>query len=395
MMVDPAVAAPVVAQPSLPFPVGRARADDLNLSAADLAAVKARAAAGCSVLGRRYAGDPASGTRFDRLDNELGPAFRRVELRGQGPLHPDRPPAAAGRGRGAGLLPRAPPGPRRPEKRPCVCRSRVSPASTGSVRVRCLLGVKAESALEGVLDLLAGVLQRCPSSGRPDPRPGGRDRRGSPTASLASIGQLLGLDRHLVRYHVLLWFELRPTVREDRPWCRLTELRRTGSAVRRPGGTTARAQGSRRPRRARYTWMVELRSSRCPGSPPRRGHRRSRCRAGPPPARPGSARSAGSRGDGPQMAPMSQPDSADRSVDFQQCGNASLSSRSTPGCNPLPPKVGNVTAERRPGAVVDMPHFQCVVDDLPRADRPPERPSPGSPEAERRRCSRRSAWDAS
>ena len=45
MMVDPAVAPPVVAQPSLPFPFGKARAEDLNLSLADLAAVKARAAA--------------------------------------------------------------------------------------------------------------------------------------------------------------------------------------------------------------------------------------------------------------------------------------------------------------------------------------------------------------
>ena len=36
MMVDPAVAAPVVAQPSLPFAVGKSRAADLNLSPADL-----------------------------------------------------------------------------------------------------------------------------------------------------------------------------------------------------------------------------------------------------------------------------------------------------------------------------------------------------------------------
>ena len=84
MMVDPAVAAPVVAQPSLPFPIGKARAEDLNLSPADLATVKARAADGCPVLGVRYAEDPASGGRFDRLDRELGPAFRRIELDGKG-----------------------------------------------------------------------------------------------------------------------------------------------------------------------------------------------------------------------------------------------------------------------------------------------------------------------
>jgi dienelactone hydrolase len=84
MMVDDAVAAPVLAQPSLPFVIGKARADDLNLSPADLAAVKSRAAAGCQVLGLRYADDPATGTRFDRLDREIGSAFIRVELEGKG-----------------------------------------------------------------------------------------------------------------------------------------------------------------------------------------------------------------------------------------------------------------------------------------------------------------------
>jgi dienelactone hydrolase len=83
MMVDDAVAAPVVAQPSLPFPIGRARAADLNLSPADLTKVKERAAAGCEVLGLRYAGDLASGTRFDTLAHELGDAFIRVEFPGR------------------------------------------------------------------------------------------------------------------------------------------------------------------------------------------------------------------------------------------------------------------------------------------------------------------------
>ena len=36
MMVDEAVVAPVLAQPSLPFPIGKARGADLNLSSADL-----------------------------------------------------------------------------------------------------------------------------------------------------------------------------------------------------------------------------------------------------------------------------------------------------------------------------------------------------------------------
>lgn len=84
MMVDEAVAAPVVAQPSLPFPIGKRRADDLSLSPADLAVVRTRAEAGCQVLGLRYAGDPATGTRFDRLDREIGSAFVRIELEGKG-----------------------------------------------------------------------------------------------------------------------------------------------------------------------------------------------------------------------------------------------------------------------------------------------------------------------
>ena len=84
MMVDPAVAAPVLAQPSTPFAVGRKRAADLNLSPADLTAAKKRAAAGCEVLGLKYRKDPAVGTRFDTLTRELGGSFIRVEFEGRG-----------------------------------------------------------------------------------------------------------------------------------------------------------------------------------------------------------------------------------------------------------------------------------------------------------------------
>jgi hypothetical protein len=84
MMVDDSVAAPVLCQPSTPFPVGRSRAADLNLSPADLTTVKRRAADGCAVLGLRYRSDPATGTRFDTLRHELGDAFLAVELEGKG-----------------------------------------------------------------------------------------------------------------------------------------------------------------------------------------------------------------------------------------------------------------------------------------------------------------------
>jgi dienelactone hydrolase len=83
MMVDESVAAPVLAQPSTPFPVTPGRSADVNLSPDDLAAVKERAAAGCEVLGLRYRSDPAVGRRFTTLTRELGDAFIRVELPGR------------------------------------------------------------------------------------------------------------------------------------------------------------------------------------------------------------------------------------------------------------------------------------------------------------------------
>jgi dienelactone hydrolase len=83
MMVDPAVAAPVLAQPSAPIAATPRRSADLNLSPADLAAVKARAAAGCEVLGLRYRSDPMVGKRFGTLSRELGEAFLKVEFPGR------------------------------------------------------------------------------------------------------------------------------------------------------------------------------------------------------------------------------------------------------------------------------------------------------------------------
>jgi dienelactone hydrolase len=84
MMVDDAVTAPVVCQPSAPFAIGKRRGADLNLSPADLEVVKRRAAAGCAVLGLRYRNDAATGTRFDTLHRELGDNFIAVEFEGKG-----------------------------------------------------------------------------------------------------------------------------------------------------------------------------------------------------------------------------------------------------------------------------------------------------------------------
>ena len=84
MMVDDAVAAPVLAQPAAPFAVGKRRAADLGLSSADQDKVVARAEAGCPVLGIRYAEDKAVGTRFETLHRLLGDRFLAVDLPGKG-----------------------------------------------------------------------------------------------------------------------------------------------------------------------------------------------------------------------------------------------------------------------------------------------------------------------
>ena len=84
MMVDDSVAAPVVAQPSLPFAIGKRRGADLDLSPDDQAAMVARAQGGCQVLGLRYAADKATGTRFQTLERLLGDNFVGVEFPGKG-----------------------------------------------------------------------------------------------------------------------------------------------------------------------------------------------------------------------------------------------------------------------------------------------------------------------
>ena len=81
MMVDEAMVAPVLSQPSLPFALGkRARHADLNLSPSDAQRVADRAAEGCEVLGLRFDQDKLVGTRFDSLRALLGDAFIAVEL---------------------------------------------------------------------------------------------------------------------------------------------------------------------------------------------------------------------------------------------------------------------------------------------------------------------------
>lgn len=81
LMVDPSVMAPVLSQPSLPFPLGQMRRQSIGLSDPELAVVKERAVAGCTVLGLRFTADPAvPADRFATLRRELGDGFIGIEI---------------------------------------------------------------------------------------------------------------------------------------------------------------------------------------------------------------------------------------------------------------------------------------------------------------------------
>jgi dienelactone hydrolase len=81
MMVDDVVVAPVLSQPSLPFPISRRHRRDLGIDDATLARVKQRAAQGACVMGLRFTGDPmVPAARFARLRDELGDNFLAVEI---------------------------------------------------------------------------------------------------------------------------------------------------------------------------------------------------------------------------------------------------------------------------------------------------------------------------
>jgi dienelactone hydrolase len=82
MATHPSLIAPVLAEPSLPFPFTRAKRGSIDCSAADLEVVKGRCATeGMQVLGLRFRGDRFSpATRFQFLRDQLGDAFVAVEL---------------------------------------------------------------------------------------------------------------------------------------------------------------------------------------------------------------------------------------------------------------------------------------------------------------------------
>jgi len=90
MAVDDLVLAPVMSQPSLPFPIGAGRKSSVDTSDADLAVVRSRCdAEGLRVLGLRFDGDPfVPRERFAFLKERLGDGFVAVELR-QEDGHPE------------------------------------------------------------------------------------------------------------------------------------------------------------------------------------------------------------------------------------------------------------------------------------------------------------------
>jgi dienelactone hydrolase len=81
LMVDEEVMAPVLSQPSLPFPLGSTRKAALHISDEDLAIVKRRVKNGVPVLGMRFTNDPVcQKERFDLLRKELGDGFEAIEI---------------------------------------------------------------------------------------------------------------------------------------------------------------------------------------------------------------------------------------------------------------------------------------------------------------------------
>ncbi|MEM6105778.1 dienelactone hydrolase family protein [Mycobacterium sp. 050272] len=80
--VDDSVLAPVLSQPSVPFPLGRTRRSDPGLSESELAVVARRAAdEGLCAMGLRFSEDPVvPAERFAALKQRLGDAFEVIEI---------------------------------------------------------------------------------------------------------------------------------------------------------------------------------------------------------------------------------------------------------------------------------------------------------------------------
>jgi hypothetical protein len=88
--VEDVVTAPVLSQPSVPFPVSAKRRRDPGLSQQEFDVVKERTRTdGLCVLGLRFSGDRAAAPeRFSTLRAQLGEAFEVIEL-DSSPGNPD------------------------------------------------------------------------------------------------------------------------------------------------------------------------------------------------------------------------------------------------------------------------------------------------------------------
>jgi dienelactone hydrolase len=81
LALDEVVVAPVLSQPSLPFPIGKTRQRGLHLSSEGLVSLKKRASNGLTVLGLRFTEDPlCPAGRFQHLRDEIGAAFEAIEI---------------------------------------------------------------------------------------------------------------------------------------------------------------------------------------------------------------------------------------------------------------------------------------------------------------------------
>jgi hypothetical protein len=81
MSVETSVVAPVMSQPSLPFPTNPEHRRALGLSDTDLAVVQRRTTEDLCVMGLRFSGDTKSpAERFSRLRETLGDKFVSVEI---------------------------------------------------------------------------------------------------------------------------------------------------------------------------------------------------------------------------------------------------------------------------------------------------------------------------
>jgi len=95
MMAEPAVVAPVLSQPSMPFPVGsKKRAGGIDASPEEVACARKRfAEEGLSMIGLRFKSDSmVPDSRFATYRREFGDKFEAIELEDQDAAPSNRPP---------------------------------------------------------------------------------------------------------------------------------------------------------------------------------------------------------------------------------------------------------------------------------------------------------------